>query len=65
VNLIVIVLDCCWQVSCEIVVLIFEGCASAAGPLRTPTAQQIGGPADCCSVEAGEDSSFVFVFATN
>jgi hypothetical protein len=40
--------------------VIFEGCASAAGPpLRSRTAQQIGGPADCCSVEAVEDSSFV------
>jgi hypothetical protein len=38
---------------------IFEGCASAAGPLGSPTAQQIGGPADGCSVEVVEDSSFV------
>jgi hypothetical protein len=36
----------------------FEGFASAAGPLRSPAAQQIGGPADCCSVEVVEDSSF-------
>jgi hypothetical protein len=39
--------------------LLFEGFASAAGPIRSPAAQQIGGPADCCSVEAVEYSSFV------
>jgi hypothetical protein len=41
------------------ILLIFKGFASAAGPLRSPAAQQIGGLADCCSVEAVEDSSFV------
>jgi hypothetical protein len=39
--------------------VLFEGFASAAGPLTCPAAQQIGGPADCCSVEAVEGSSFV------
>jgi hypothetical protein len=31
---------------------IFEGFAFAAGPLTSPAAQQIGGPAACCSLEA-------------
>jgi hypothetical protein len=43
----------------NVLLRIFEGFASAAGPLTSPTAQQIGGPVDCCSVEAVEDLSFV------